>query len=160
MQIFCPLAIVVKRNLNRVASSCLGKDAEGAVAPLVVEVVEDGADDAIDALDVDEADHGSGATTNLHLAVLDDVGGGQLSPPVAGEAKKRQQFWQVLLQSPHDPRKSSLPVPLELKEGLARRLGEPMTLAFVRLHSFCALVYRGRFARFTARVRQGRAAKW
>ena len=42
------------------------KDAEGAVAPLVVEAVEDGVDDPVDALDIHQADQGPGAAADSH----------------------------------------------------------------------------------------------
>ena len=48
-----------------VTSSCLCKKGEGAVLPLLVEVVKDGIDDSLDAGDVDEQYHGAGAAPDL-----------------------------------------------------------------------------------------------
>src|SRR5260370_19779325 len=98
-----------------VTSSCLCKKPEGAVFPfvLLIHSVEDGVDDSVYALDVDEADHGSGAASHLHEASLDDIGGAQLSPQVAGKAEEGEQLRQVSLQSLHHRRVGAPPVRLK-----------------------------------------------
>ena len=58
-----------------VTSSCLCEKSEGAVFPSFVKPVKDGVDDAIHARHIHKADHGSGATADLHKAALNDIGG-------------------------------------------------------------------------------------
>jgi hypothetical protein len=51
----------VKRKSRPGTSSCLCKEPEDAVFPLLVEAMEDGVDDALDAEFIDEADYGARA---------------------------------------------------------------------------------------------------
>jgi len=101
----------------------LCEDAGGAITPLLVQAVEDGIDDSVHALHVDETDHGPSATTDLHEATPDDVGGAQLPPHIAQETEEVKQFRQVLLQASHQARINTPPFPLQVQKG-ALRLGE------------------------------------
>ena len=79
-------------------SSCLCKNAEGAVFPFQVEPLEDGVDDAVHRLHIDEADHGPGSAPDFDEAALDDVGGAQFAPQMPGEREEGKQLGQVALQ--------------------------------------------------------------
>ena len=73
-------------------SSCLCKKLEGAVFPLWLQAAKDGMNDPVHALQVDEADQGPGSSAHLHEAALDDIGGPQLPPQVAGELEEAEQL--------------------------------------------------------------------
>src|SRR5207245_9534883 len=104
---------------GRVMSSCLCKKAEGPVPPLVpfVVAIEDGIDNAVHALDVEDADHGACATTHLHKAALDDIGGAQLGPEVPRKVEEGEQLGQIVLQPFHHRRISGLPASAEAASG-------------------------------------------
>ena len=76
------------------------KNSEGAGFPFQVEAVEDRIDDSVDTGYVDKAYHGAGTASDFDEAALDDVGGAQLSPQMAGLAEEAQQLRQVALQLP------------------------------------------------------------
>src|SRR5271157_3646010 len=65
---------------QRVTSSCLCKNPEGAVFPFQIKSLEDGVDDAVHALHIDKTDHGPSAAANFHETTLNDIGGAQLLP--------------------------------------------------------------------------------
>ena len=99
-------------------SSRLCKQLEGAVFPLRTVLLKDRIEDAVHALDIDETNHGTGPTANLHEAALDGVGGAELPPEVAREVKEGEQFREVLLQAAHHRRIDRLPLPPESREGV------------------------------------------
>ena len=118
-----------------VMSSCLCKKAEGAGFPFEVESVEDRIDDSVHARYVDKAHHGPGAASHFDKAALDDVGGAQLSPQMAGQAEEAQQLRQIALQLPHHGRVCFAPAFAEAAKfglGLAAAVGQvdPLRVLF------------------------------
>jgi len=85
------------------ASSRLSEDAEGAVAPLFVQAVENGIDDVVDALEIDKADHVQIVATDLHKAAFDTIDGA-FSLGAPREAEESQQLRQVFPQAAHHAR--------------------------------------------------------
>src|SRR3954462_4255432 len=88
-------------NAQRVTSSRLCKNAEGAVFPFQVETLEDGVDHSVHGFDVDEADHGPCSSPDFDETAFDDVGGTQLAPQVYWKAVEGQQLGQIALQLAH-----------------------------------------------------------
>jgi hypothetical protein len=66
------------------------KNAEGAGFPLQIESLEDRVDNPVHGLHVDEADHEPGAAADSNETALDDIGGAQLAPQMAGESARRR----------------------------------------------------------------------
>jgi hypothetical protein len=80
-------------------SSCVCKWFEGVGFPILVESTENRKDDPIHALDIHKHDHGPGSPPHLDKGSLDGIGGTQLPPQVLGKLEKREQDWQILLQT-------------------------------------------------------------
>ena len=97
-------------------SSYLWENSEGAVSPLLIELIEDRKDNAIHTVNIDKTHHGTCPATNLNKTSLDHIGGAQLSPQRPGKLIKGQQIRQVRFQSMNQAGIRHLPAPLELFE--------------------------------------------
>src|SRR5207237_1898062 len=90
--LYQPELALSNASVSLVTSSCLCKNAEGSVSPLAIELAKNRVNDALHARGVYKADHGSRPPAHFHEAALDDIGGAQLPPEMAGEAVEGQQL--------------------------------------------------------------------
>src|SRR5438093_2952309 len=109
-------------------SSCLCKNLEGAVLPLLIKSVKDRKDDAIHTVNIDETDHGSGSAAHFHKTSFNGVGGAQGFPKRLRKTEEGQQLWQVSFKAFQQGRVLMAPPPLKL---LKSRLGMARTRSLI-----------------------------